>query len=299
MILNMLFGGELENGTILLLQALTPVRFAFLDGQARMSAMHFYERKLLPSLYNTVTPLFSLDRVFRSWSLSHTSTPAECIFLTWNGEGDGSVSADILDEMKRSSKHAINLKTAALGDLSSMSPPCVSDFVSHMLANGLKSYTPCTASQLPDRVENTFYDVFCELRKFDVELSRKMLRGFNIPTKLTKEKEIVDFAFNKTYGKMTSKRFQSLKKPPGGGSTCAHTHLIMAILGAVMCDSTSLGYLKRCMDKDWIIPITDSSQVHGVPLNELHPGTFVNDSIDGTWFLGELHLVSDDPQSVP
>ena len=74
-ILNDVFGGELINATILLFQGLTSVWFGFMDGQGRMAAIHYYERKVTPYMDGTVVPLsktMDLRQARKRWTIQNT-----------------------------------------------------------------------------------------------------------------------------------------------------------------------------------------------------------------------------------
>ena len=67
---------------------------------------------------------------------------------------------------------------------------------------------------------------------------------------------------------------------------------LMVLLGCAKVDKTSMLHLESCMNKQWIVPVIDPAQVSGVAISELHPGTFVNESIPEAWFYAQLYAVS-------
>jgi hypothetical protein len=84
-----IFNWEIENGVTLLLQGLSPIRFAFLDGQARLTSLHYYiqgkipDREIVRDMFfvNGTMKHDSSINVYDSWLLSRTGHPATvCIY---------------------------------------------------------------------------------------------------------------------------------------------------------------------------------------------------------------------------
>jgi hypothetical protein len=292
-ILNQLFGGQLVNATVFLLHALTPIRFAFMDGQARMTTLHYVLRKLVPRIDGGVAPISHLTDKEIKVKLSQTSQPAVCIFAQDDNDG-GPITVEFMSSLRGNSRKEMDKLTKTKQDLITMTPSNLSDAIVEMMDSVPHSEQPITVSNLLQRVDDMFLHVIATLRKFDKPLSNKIFRKIRGADVLESDEKFIADVFEKLHpkpkAKQTRKIFPSLLSNPTGGST--ELTVLMYMVGAALCSTNSRRYLKQCMHKEWVVPIVDPAQVHGVPLDRLHKGTFVNPSMKVDQYQNELHNVS-------
>jgi len=121
---------------------------------------------------------------------------------------------------------------------------------------------------------------------FDPTLENKLLDSVDFGNSTSVE-EKTERAFETVFGKFRDKVFLSLQtKRPGPAMS-----VVMFIVGCALVDAKSTYYLEKCMNMDWLVPITSPNQVDGVALEALNKGTFVNNSMSTT-FYPELYAVS-------
>jgi hypothetical protein len=285
-ILNTVFGGELHNATIFLLHGLTPVRFAFLDGQARMSSLYYYERKLLPSLLDNFVPLSSIPESDTRWSLSTTSVPAFCRIVANNNHA-AAVSNDEIALMKKHSKKEMLNKMLHQDALNTMAPTNLSDFISDMLSAEMKSFQPIVANDMPAYVKSMFLKVLKHMKTFDTRLAGKLFRKIKINHFLmANDDEYAKAVLEKLDpppkpGKKELKRYKSLVSAPRGESP--ELTLMMYILGTTLSNQNCMKYMKRCIDREWVGSKQNNSHVHDIAMNKIHPGTVVNAFQNQEW----------------
>jgi hypothetical protein len=316
-ILNDVFGGELINATILLFQGLTSVRFGFMDGQGRMAAIHYYERKITPYMDGTVVPLsktMDLRQARKRWTIQNTGTPAMCYVIT-DVAMEGPVTANFLSVARSRSKAWMDTLMTKLDCLNSMTPSNLSDCLCGMIdavteANGgtlmdkvavaiaeMQETTKETASEMQSKlaewsvtVKKMFLYVIWWIHLYDKHLSNKVFEKMNMSkTKKYEEEIYVRDLFKKVYDPDATKSFPSLfskiKRPS------PEVTVLMLTVGTALADPLSRLYLRQCMNKEWVVPILESEQVEGVNVKMLHPATFVNTSGKKSTYLSEMHNV--------
>ena len=284
------FGGEIVNATTMLLQGLSPVRVGFLDGQARMTALHYYLRQVQPSVVGTLAPLWEPTRREEKdqWTIARTGREAVCTVHTV--ESEGSVTYADVHRFRESSKKCMDILMSTYESLSSITPYNLSDCIMKMINTTLKvKKAPNVA--LPTHVHGLYKFVLKEMWTYDKRLSSKLFEKVVKAGGEHKEKaeDAVEDLFRKIYKFGSTKVFPSLNNQYKGAS--AELLVLMLILGAGLADTTNMLYLRNCIQKEWLVPIVESRQVRGIEIESLHPGTFVNPTMKSTWYYSKLHLV--------
>ena len=283
------FGGELINATILLLQGLTPVRIGFLDGQARAVAMYYYLLKVLPSMDGGFSPLTSMvtqAHACQHWTLLRTSEIAACHVHRCL---DGNVTVEDAEELRKKSKESMEVHMSKFETLSTITPYSLSDSIGAVIRNATHLEREPDIN-FHDHVIKIFKFILREIRVYDSRLATKIFKKME-----TAAGNDVEVLFTEIYTFKGDLLFPRLKGQYKGPSP--QVLVLMLVLGAMLADERNVLLIQHCMNKEWLVPITDKQQVHGAALENLHPGTFVNPSIKETWYLSKLHLVSSETSS--
>ena len=141
-----------------------------------------------------------------------------------------------------------------------------------------------------DHVTRIFKFILREIRVYDSCLATKIFKKME-----TAAGGDVEALFTEIYTFKGDLLFLRLKGQYKGPSP--QVLVLMLVLGAMLADKRNVLLIQHCMNKEWLVPITDEQQVHGAALENLHPGTFVNPAIKETWYLLKLPLVSSETSS--
>jgi len=276
------FGGELINATILLLQSLTPVRVGLLDGQARAIALYYYLLKLAPSMDGKVVPLTDVvteSHAHKHWTLALTGEHAACHVHRCN---EGNATMEDVEELQQKSKESMERLMSKFDSLSNVTPYSLSDCVCTIVTKAMH-LKQARGITFHDHVIAMFKFFVREIGVFDKRLASKVFQKMQVSSSDD------DSLFTKIYTFQGDLLFPRLKGQYKGPSP--QVLVLMLIVGAALADERNMLSLKHCLNKEWLVPIVDPYQVHGIALEDLHPGTFVNPSMKETWYLSELHLV--------
>lgn len=293
-----LFGTECYHACSLLLQALTPLRLGFLDGQARMTSLSHFARMLVPDAIVGVRPLIGLDPVFdekvrSNWSLGNTSCLAPCIIHTNNeasrkSKGALMLNSFLINDAKHRSKAKMDGYMKQKGQFQSITPNKINDILETLVDTRDNSFSP-KLPDLQEYIEKEFKRALAILRTYDSDLAEIIFR--NIPQINTQSFEtvdsFVDFVFPKIHP--TKKSFPSLQSQIKGGPP--ELVVLLLITSAALGKKSSALAFKKCLNKDWLVPITDPAQVCGVSINKLSPKTCVFGTANPTEFLTNYYLV--------
>ena len=303
--LEQVFGGELVNGTVLLFQSLCKIRFGYLDGQARIMALYHFSRKVYPGL-NNLFPLSQLtqniDELKKSWSLRKTGEEAICTIVHGPTQVTtgivsqecvlklNALSKDLLEHLIHSSRYLKYVKLSSLSD-------CIRRLKSVPID---WKYTNFPDEEAPIRklmdlsqnMKAIFMSVLKVLVSYDTDLAENLLDARLLKEqKELSEEEFLEYVYGQRLPTVSKQLlFPALQSRRPGVSI--ELIGLLALLGCAKADTTSMLHLESCMNKQWIIPVVDSSQVGGVAISDLHVGTFVNESIPEAWFHAQLYAVS-------
>jgi len=290
------FGGEIINGAILLFQALSPIRFAFLDGQARMAAMHFFTRKILPCLDGSVVPLKkdpNNHELSKQWTLERTGEVGTCFFAQDISEADWpNVTPRCIEYLTKTSKTVMEEMMAKWKTLDQIAPSNLSDCIScmiHLRQRALQANRIVGAIKLHVTLTFLFGKVLEAIRDFDTRLREVLFNRIrNVGTSYIADANYITNLYSNIYVEGTKKRFPSLQSPIKGGAP--QLTVLMLILGTGLVNKESTALLQKCINKDWMVPVV--GHVRGVPIDDLHPGTYIGGSGNRTLFHENYYLVS-------
>jgi len=297
-ILEHVFKNELQNATVVLLQSLSPIRFAFIDGQSRITSVHHYLRKVVPHIDGTLSSLQEASRLSKSdfektWTLSMTASPADCeIFTLPSTCGERFVSRRFLTEMRKISKRCMEKQMLARATFNSVVPNNLSDCVTEMIEERPKDDI-IVGLTISDKLEKMFKHVLRTIGRFDKMLQRRLL-GSKL-YEVVKNKSGDEYAteiYNRirTVGKRRTHPSLKSKSKKAGGELM----VLMLVLGTALYDVKATRYLETCINTEWLVLL---SRLTGLPSEELpekfHEGTFFDKSLDDkVWFHSKLYLVS-------
>lgn len=296
------FKGELQNAVGLLLHALTPVRFVFLEGQSRMTSLYNYQRKIIPTRELHPIPLSKatifLDKQWslqQHWSLVKTGDMAVCHFPD-DVEADAVyVTFDYLAQLREISHKYMSFLSDTIHTVKTVKLNNLADCIDQLIQHYHVTNVVYKASSLQGSLINAFKCVLTYVRSSEVELQTHLL-GKKFQRKLDEKDEthFLEELFHCIY-KLTSngKTFPSLRTGEKIPPMLHELMVIMLVLGCALVDSTSRQYLACCMNKEWIVPILHEVQVENHPIENLHEETYVNGSIESALFFSKYYSVSD------
>jgi hypothetical protein len=296
-IISTMFQFELVNSTVLLFQALCPIRFAFIDGQARVVSVAYYNRKLLPTASVSgfpVNPLLtSIDcfsvsdgsnhRAGWRWSNPKTVTPASCLVLlaraTHSNTDPRGCSENFTASLMQISKHRWEVSTSL----------CSGRICSQAISYTIASFSSSSAEQLDKRLENIparmagiFEYVVGQFSSFHSQLSRELFPPSpGMHSCLAKMRE----SWKKRSFPNVRTKLQRNTFPPG-------LFMLTMLVGCGLADDLSKRLLKDCISSEWKVPIGATDIIEGFTRAELHCGTYVGDVGDNqAWFIQRLYQV--------
>jgi hypothetical protein len=298
-ILEEAFGNEYQSAATLLLQSLTPLRFAFMDGQSRMASLYYYERKLIPRDYGSDLAMSSavglhLEELSQRWSLAPTGDLARCsIYLPSANSFGENVSRSYLTRMRTVSKkymHDIRNKKEILD---SMVPSNLNDCIIEMIDRYNNGEETVNAHTIVESLKAAFDYVILSIRKFDPWLQQKFFHPDDVKALaklsdedfVTKVMKIIYKAGTKIiYPKVTGNQAKS---------PSSQLMVLMLVLGTALVDASSRKALESCINNDWIVHISSMDCKYKLTADGLHEGTFVDGSVgDGAGFKSQFYLVS-------
>jgi hypothetical protein len=309
-ILEEVFGNELVNGTILAFQNKCPVRFAFMDGQARMAAVHYYIRKLVPTMDGRWMALSNAYRdnpsMLQQWSLANSAgkgVAGMCgLYMTDQERRGRPVIMQEIWERRERSKECLDSFVERRDHLNEMSPGSFSDAVLRVagaMATHEQKYNggpPYVLGQILKKVVDAIKFIFMWLVENESATFLDLVG--DIKRKASFDKGTVRFG-QELYSRMFSKEgntkiwrvFPSLrdKKKQLG---MPNLHLLIVCLAAATTERKSAMYLEDCVEKDWIVRIGEGRPPAGGSEGEdLHPGTFMGLGKNKTWYEAKLYAV--------
>jgi hypothetical protein len=307
-ILASVFGNELVNATILYFQSLCPVRFAFMDGQARMAAVHYYIRKIVPTMDGKALGLSSVYRnnpkVLRHWSLRKSAGKdklAACtVYLPKPSRRGFPVTQYEIWERREVSKDCLDRLLLKRDHLLGMAPALFSDALLR-LAGAMATYEeeygggpPYVLGHILTKVKDVINFIFMWLVKHD-NATFLALVG-NIQRKRKENEGPMEYGeqlYKKMFGESSEKTrriFPSLRERKKFGMQ--NLHALILFLAASTTERKSLMYLEDCVKKDWIVQIGEGKLPAGCGEGEeLHPGTFIEHGNKKAWYQTKLYAV--------
>lgn len=302
-ILHNWFGNEVVNAVALLLQGLTPVRFAFLDGQCRITSLYYFQRKIIPRLEGGFDPLLEAtklgsEEIRQRWTLSKTGTLAKCtVHLVLDNPTPALAKSEISD-LKAASLEIMRDLMNGIKLLAAVVPNNLSDCVGQMIDESPYWERIPDAMQLAQTgMTDMFKHVLLIIYRYENLLPRKLFTKLSIPKELyDKPDDFVKFVYNKIYTGGKIKLFPSLKSRLHNGSA-PELMVLMLVLGVALVKDKAMESLRRCINKEWIVPIVEARQVNDIPIERLHPATYVNFKHEITWYKSNLYAVSDQSNS--
>jgi hypothetical protein len=307
-VLKDVFGNELVNGTILMFQFLCPVRLAFLDGQARMAAVHYFIRKIVPTIDGNSLAMSSVygnnTSVLQHWSLGSTGAMeslTECFLYMPRRERWGRpVSNSEIWERREISKQCFDRLVERRDHLNEMSPARFSDVllrVAGAMAAHEEKYNggpPYVLGELLKKVKNVIKYIFMWLVEHEYETFVALVG--NIKRKRNEGEEALQYGemlYKRMFGEDNAKIwriFPSLQERKQAGMP--NLHALILCLAAASTERKSLMYFGDCVEKDWIVQIREGRPPAGDEEElELHPGTFIGHGNKKAWYEAKLYAV--------
>jgi len=272
-LLEKMFGGELVNATILFFQAQCPVRFAFLDGQARMASVHYYIRKILPGPDGTRLPLLSqFGMAMEEWTLRKTGRIASCRVIVPEEENWGAPALEGYLWLLRERSLALQNEqleqreqlVTRLDSMAKITPTTFSDVLLRVVGavrttaqqHGIGE--PYTVATMHDAVREVMKTVCSWLARKEVGVLAKLTKNSNVAVRAEGQgvEEYAEAIYATLFGKPDSQvvMFPSLK---GKRSGLFNLQILVIMLGVTAGDSGSTSYLEDCIQKDWRAPLSE------------------------------------------
>lgn len=297
-ILHEAFGNEYPSAAALLLQGLTPIRFAFMDGQSRMTSLYYYERKLIPCHDGACLPMstgsgLQLEELKRRWSLAWTGDLATCRIYLPSAEIAGSdVSRSFLLEMRRVSKcymEGINKKKASL---QSIYPNDINDCIINVIEGYQSEVETVNARDIENSVKAAFRHVISSIHQFDPTLHHNFFGSDLLDTLAgLSDDEFVEGVWKRVYGERSKTVFPKLAKRPR--SDAPKLLVLMLVVGTALVDVKSRQSLLSCINNDWIVHLDSLASELNEYAYKLDKSTVFHDFPEGpSWFKLDFYLVS-------
>lgn len=298
LILSDIFGNECQSAVALLLQGLSPIRFAFMDGQSRMASMYHFERKIVPLEDGNCIPLLgvsglSLEQISGRWNTTETGQLAVCSMYLPPVEHAGKfVTREFLSLLRQVSKENTVCMDANHAKLQSMSPSNLNDCIIEMIDENPGREHPISVRNLLVDLTNAFLHVIKTVRHYGTLVQRRFLGKDTISILLKlDDEEFAKQCLKMIYTAGDRVIFPSLRTK--SKSKASEFMVLMLVLGAALVDDFSAVRLKTCINQDWIVPINCMKTKYRIAPDDLHAGTFVDPSNPDTeWFSSKLYLVS-------
>ena len=257
---------DLVNATTLLFQAMSPIRFDFLDGQARILAVSHYIRQLVPcsfSLPNCVEPITkytSRGRPSKPWSLR--STGANATFMLVVQSLDNSRT---LEQLLRD-LHAISRKQCKH----------IQDAESYHFANGILSVIterkmvrnppPSTVADT-QAITTTIFKSILKGLQFLMTNGNIKLDGIQKKVDVENLESLENFLLDK---RVSYPSFFSV----GSLVSVMPLKVLMLVIGAAVAEKSNCGLLEELINKKWKVhPVDKHGQIRGIDVNKFHATT--------------------------
>lgn len=290
-----LFGEELVNATVLLFQALSPVRFAVVDGQSRLVSTSHFARGVVPSPLQPCRPPLPIPLLPIRFLTQDGATvpywlacpqrgaPGGCTLIlpAGHGHGDGDSGGRLLCSLLAISRDLHNLNEM-------VASATLSDAIRYMVLSSTRHCVPypATMSDVPSWGKRILRTVICDVCSFSSSLSCRL---FDIPRSLSAARRTAsqspagdlsaddpsDLLFSFLHGNRVRKIFPNPVTILGKPSTPHEGFMVTLVLGAVLADPASSLLLTECINGNWKVPIVSPEQVGGIAAADLHPGTYV------------------------
>jgi len=285
---------------VTLLQGLSPIRFAFMDGQSRITSLFYYERSIVPSHLGLYTPLVTasrmkIKRLSKVWNLHGTGGLADCyVHLPPSQNAGMKVSKAFVLQMRELSRQYCMQQNKLHADLKSITPTTLMDVIMEVIKNSPDTEEETSRKKdIWDQLLGAFHHILETVHQFDTLLQEKLL-GANFGSKVaeldgkpfaTKVLEII----KSTKEKLMFPRYTESNMRFGNPEFT----VVMLVLGTALVDNKVTDLLRDCINNDWMVPISTIESMMELKLGALHPGTFVSLSGDDeAWYYPKFHLVS-------
>jgi hypothetical protein len=202
------------------------------------------------------------------------------------------VSQACIKTLKEASKKLMDDLMSKWDTLNHVSLTNLSDCICAMIYYRTTEMTVAenNATQIPHTLHDMFVHVLTTIRLFDKRLREILFNRIKIDqTPGLTDAAYITSLFKNIYKAGTNKVFPSLQSPIHGGAP--QMTVLMMIIGTALVNRRSAKILERCMHKEWMVPIVDARQVHGIAIDRLHPGTYISGSGSRTWFHENGYLV--------
>jgi hypothetical protein len=299
---------NVHTAVIAILQSLSPIRFAFMDGQSRITSLFYFARKIVPCNDGPCIPLLeasglTLQKISQCWSLAATGNLAECaIHLPPADHFGTSVSRLFVTKMRKLSRQYCYIQSERFVDLKSITPTTLTDAIIAMIEESPASRHNASVDTIWEKMEHSFRHILQTIHHFDVLLQQKLLGPKTVfPTMI----DLDDTDFAEEYLKkigiaqkkigMAQKKimFPSLKQDAGLRLEVDEIKVLILVLATALVDQQSMESLYDCINNNWISSTDQPSACSPLALNHYHKGTFVSSSAkDDAWFYPKLYLVS-------
>jgi hypothetical protein len=272
---------DLVNITTLLFQALCPVRFAFLDGQARMLAVSHYIRQVLPqkdpSILNcleSMSDFVDSHGVGKAWSLHETGMVANCRLVVCNENID---VENLSDDCIR--KDTFEL----LRDMHSISRTQCANFDKAERFHFSQGITTLISElgvrkpRDPTQKMGTVASETCKLFEVILQSVDHLMLVSN--SKRPEDEVIAD------EGKSFDEFFMDVMDGTVLFPRLATRHckvsvvsvkILMHVLGAALADKDCCIMMEKLMNDGWKVPFDLDGTIEGLDVALFHKGTFIS-----------------------
>jgi len=264
---------DMINVTILLFQSLCPIRFAFLDGQARVVSTAFYLRKMFPTGLTSpklVKPLNTVVEELRAknindmidYSVSKTGVGARCLInLPTDVDPTKAFDTKHLDRMFRISKERLDT-------LSQTVPRNLSDAIVYVI----RMYDlEVVRKRIRDTVSTAYVHVINQLGLYDAAIAERLFSEVPDRQIRAKNRGLFPLVVTKVRTKIV---FPNFKGDLLLWNSEALT--LMYTIGPLLVGMKHGVMLEHCMNTEWKVPILKNDQIRGInTIAGLHKHTYV------------------------
>lgn len=250
---------ELVHRTIVLFQALCPIRLAFLDGQARIISVSFFLRQLIPSVPYPGRCLLPMSQLLYNgnfelrWSTTATATDASCVlYLSNNTDTAAIVSSSIILDL-----NTISRQLRASSDHAARTS--LSDAIGNLVM-GLSGRALRQSSEKEDDSAMLLKDLRSYVSQIKLTVTRHILEYYESSglssLLLNDHKKFLDKAVSdsKANTSAKSKLFPMLYPLQNRPS---ETNILINTLVAMTADEKSRDLLQECVNKKWTVVLQE------------------------------------------
>jgi hypothetical protein len=264
---------DIINFVILLFQSVCPIRFAFLDGQARAVSTAFYLRKMFPTgpvSRELFRPLGMVEAELKNkevvdhldWSISKTGLTARCN-INFPADVGPSKVVTIDKQLDQMFDHSKTL----LDSLTNMTPRNLGDAILYVIR---KHDLETGNDPIQTTVRLCYEHVVDRLCDYDEALASKLFPNLPNRQELAKNNEL----FHNVIRDKSTTPFPTPKGNLRG--TDAEVVALMYTVGCLLVGMRQHHVLERCMNTEWKVPILHKDQIPGdYEISDLHKHTFV------------------------